>query len=989
MKNFLVHCTSLALLAFLPLWLNSQPLDSLQFKSVIDSIDALNNAGAYEEALSRSRSLYAQAVAHFGENSEQAAKTCHTIGMGLQRMGEADSAEAMYLKSVSIRIGLFGKDYAELQNNYSALGTICNDRGELQRAIEYFNEALRILKLHFPPGDKNNGRVLNNLAIAYDLYGDYYLALETYTAALNIKLENSFPPLSISNSYSNIGSVWLALRNIEKAIGHFEISQSLLEQNNLLKTQEYATGLMNLGVAWFENKNYPRAKDYFERALELMPRVYPEGHPQVGLLWLNLGNTLQELGDLPRGEQLVEDAMETFRAAFGNDNYYIGACNISLGQLRLKEGSPPASLPYFQKAVDAIKASVGDSHTMATNAMNNLGTSYHRCGRLLEAEEVFKKAVNGYEKKFIDIGQLPTPTLDYLDANVNLANISFEIYKRNGKPTYLQQARTGLGKSLQLFVQMRSGLDNTASKQLLLDLNYNLYAIAIGLERGHDDLIAFQYAEQSKASLLYASMKDRQAKNFSNVPPQLLEKEDYLNTRIAFFRNRINNDIDNLDFANVALWQLKIDSLTMELANLITELEKTNKEYFRIKYDLSTASIKYIQDSLLRPNQTLLEYFTGDSSIFIFTIKKEYYQITEVKNDFPLQAWIKQLQNGLFGYYGKDKSEWTDELYKSTLKDYLEAAPKLYDKLIAPVKDLLTDEVILLPDGVLGYIPFEALLKSKPEKVSDFSSYPFMLNDHRFSYCYSATLLREMKEKQHKQEPSKPLVAFAPFYEGSYAKLEGDFGAGLDTLAATFDLPGFENIVARKEFKLLPNSGEEVFAASKLWDGDYFINEQATEGRFDSIAGDYRIVHLSTHGIADPRIGDYSYLAFAEQKDSIENEYLYVRDLYNLQLNADLVVLSACETAAGELQRGEGIISLARAFAYAGAKSILTTLWVVDDAASKELTKEFYLQLKKGKTKDEALHLAKKRHLKVNGNNRKHPFFWAAMIPVGDMSALK
>ncbi|MEZ4935714.1 MAG: CHAT domain-containing protein [Saprospiraceae bacterium] len=184
----------------------------------------------------------------------------------------------------------------------------------------------------------------------------------------------------------------------------------------------------------------------------------------------------------------------------------------------------------------------------------------------------------------------------------------------------------------------------------------------------------------------------------------------------------------------------------------------------------------------------------------------------------------------------------------------------------------------------------------------------------------------------------------------------------------------------------MPASGEEVKAASLFWNGDYYLNADATEDRFNEVAGNYRIVHLSTHGVADSRSGDYSYLAFAEQKDSLENEFLYVRDLYNIQLNADLVTLSACETAAGELQRGEGIISLARAFAYAGAKSILTTLWVADDSATRDLMKVFYQQLKNGEAKDRALQKAKQELL---GNGRfAHPFFWAGFVPVGDMQAL-
>ena len=174
-----------------------------------------------------------------------------------------------------------------------------------------------------------------------------------------------------------------------------------------------------------------------------------------------------------------------------------------------------------------------------------------------------------------------------------------------------------------------------------------------------------------------------------------------------------------------------------------------------------------------------------------------------------------------------------------------------------------------------------------------------------------------------------------------------------------------------------------------MWKGDYFVNSDATEQKFYDVAGDYRMVHLSTHGVADARQGDYSYLAFAEQKDSIENEFLYVRDIYNTQLNADLVFLSACETAQGELQRGEGIISLARAFAYAGAKSIITTLWQVDDAATKDISIDFYKNLKKGFSKDVAQRNAKLRHIKTAKSAQKYPFFWAAMIGIGDMGAVK
>jgi CHAT domain-containing protein len=192
----------------------------------------------------------------------------------------------------------------------------------------------------------------------------------------------------------------------------------------------------------------------------------------------------------------------------------------------------------------------------------------------------------------------------------------------------------------------------------------------------------------------------------------------------------------------------------------------------------------------------------------------------------------------------------------------------------------------------------------------------------------------------------------------------------------------------RKDLQPLAHSGEEVSGVQKMLGGDVFYGKDATEERFVQLAGGYRILHLATHGKANDEAADYSFLAFSEKKDSLENELLYVRDLYNLSLNADLVTLSACETGAGKLERGEGIISLARAFTYAGAKSIVTTLWSVQDERTKDLMLDFYRNLKKGMNKDEALRETKLAYLFKNNHAAAHPFFWAGVVAMGEMTPL-
>jgi CHAT domain-containing protein len=422
---------------------------------------------------------------------------------------------------------------------------------------------------------------------------------------------------------------------------------------------------------------------------------------------------------------------------------------------------------------------------------------------------------------------------------------------------------------------------------------------------------------------------------------------------------------------------LAISSILFDLHQqydtLKNHFEKNYPDYYRLKYDLKTVGIADIQHTMLTKDQTMLSYFVGDSSIFTFVIKPDTFAVFEMKKDFPLEGWIKRLRNGLYGYH--TASSKTEKLYDMKADSFAQAAFQLHQKLINPLSNLLSKELVIVPDGVLGYIPFDVLLTDKPKEAINFKTHNYFGKNHVISYNYSATLWLDMQQKKHKTEPKGDFIGFAPFYNGDTTLFSQLFSSDL---------------TMRKGLDSLKNSGEEVYKAQKLMGGEAIVNKEATKKAFEDKVGDYRIVHLATHGKANDKIGDYCFLAFTEIKDSIDNELLYVRDIYNLSLNADLVVLSACETGIGELKRGEGIVSLARSFAYAGAKSMVTTLWSVNDKSTMQIMENFYKQLKQGKTKDFALWKAKQQYLEqVKSADMAHPFFWSAFIPIGDMSVLK
>jgi CHAT domain-containing protein len=246
---------------------------------------------------------------------------------------------------------------------------------------------------------------------------------------------------------------------------------------------------------------------------------------------------------------------------------------------------------------------------------------------------------------------------------------------------------------------------------------------------------------------------------------------------------------------------------------------------------------------------------------------------------------------------------------------------------------------------------------------------PYLIHTHQVSYGWSASLL--FRQARRGAPRGKRLLVMAPRFD-----------------SAPPGEPQFAGV--RAEFGPLAHNEAEARAVHDLFGGNLFLGEEATEARFKALAPRYAYIHLSTHAKTYDESPLLSCLAFtAMAGDTTEDHRLQVAELYQLSLNAELVVLSACETGVGQLRRGEGIFGLARAFSYAGAQSLAATLWKVDDAAAAELMRAFYAYLKKGLPKDEALRQAQLDYLEQADPLHAHPFFWAGYTLFGRIDALE
>ncbi|MEM1136420.1 MAG: CHAT domain-containing protein, partial [Bacteroidota bacterium] len=299
---------------------------------------------------------------------------------------------------------------------------------------------------------------------------------------------------------------------------------------------------------------------------------------------------------------------------------------------------------------------------------------------------------------------------------------------------------------------------------------------------------------------------------------------------------------------------------------------------------------------------------------------------------------------------------------------------KLYQELLKPVLEELNEDksintITIIPDGILGYLPFELLLQNKPKKQDNLKSYAYLLKDYTTSYHQSLSLVEYNKRKEKRAALTR-FVGFAPEF-----KKEGN------PLLATRSAKDKE---IAKGLEMLPGALQEVQQIAKIMQGEVKIGNDATESSFKALAKNAEILHLATHTIIDDENPLYSKLVFTTENNVEEDGLLYNYELFNMDFNAQLVSLSACNTGIGKYLKGEGIMSLANGFMYAGVPNVMMTAWAVPDISTVNVMQAFYMALKDGQSESEALRDAKLNYLKNADENLSHPYYWGAYMMIGN-----
>jgi CHAT domain-containing protein len=425
---------------------------------------------------------------------------------------------------------------------------------------------------------------------------------------------------------------------------------------------------------------------------------------------------------------------------------------------------------------------------------------------------------------------------------------------------------------------------------------------------------------------------------------------------------------------------------------MLQRFEKEYPEYYHLKYRVDSVSVEEVQQQIVDENTALVEYFTGKDTLFIFAITPNAFEVAAVAKDSSFERHIEQLRQGLVA---QDYAGYTQPAYW------------LYQILLAPVAEQIRGKnLLIIPDGALSAVPFEALLTEQVAEgnLQDYMKLPYLINEHAISYAYSATLLQQ--EQTRKNRATKhDYLAFAPvfanglpagtrgaeFFKENLAPDSSQTAAVSATAAATASAP------ATRIRGYLPSTKKEVTGIMDAFENHYglferwfdnksrvYLEKDAKEENLKLAGlGDYRYLHFATHGLVNEKNPKLSGLLLAqEDSTSKEDGILHLGEIYNLNLKADLVVLSACETGLGQIAKGEGIIGLTRGFLYAGASNLLVSLWQVSDATTADLMVDFYDKMLGGMSKSAALREAKLQMIRRHAEYAR-PYYWAPFILVG------
>jgi CHAT domain-containing protein len=836
----------------------------------------------------------------------------------------------------------------------TALAKICQDLNQTEKSLDYQNQALALFQITGKRGTEVF--TLTEIADADLSLEDKKRAIDYLNQAILLSQGASDKALEVS-LLTGIGYIYVSIDEPQLALNYFQKTLPLWRELKDRNGEAYALNF--IGTIYFLLGDFAFARDYLEQS----PKIF------------------REIGDL-RAEGYANLYLGAVETRFGNSNQAFDHYqrSLSIFQQRGEKRGEASALAYLaeifwsrgekQKALDNYQRSLSIWRVLNFRegeaiSLSNLGFVYDLLGDPEKAADFHRQALPIFRLLGNQTGEAAT-----------LYGMARTLYAK-GK---LDESLTNIESAITLIESIRTKITSTELRTTYLATNQHFYRFYIDLlmeihqrkpTEGYDAR-ALQASERARARSLLDILNEARVDIRRGVEPALLERERNLQKQLNIKdegRKRAKNP------AEIEAIDKEIRQLNADLNYLLTEIKQKNPHYAALTQP-EPIGFKEIQ-KLLDNETLLLEYSLGERNSYLWVVSNNSLKTFILPQREELEKKARQ-------FY-----EWVnkpDEAPNSP--DFAGSLSKL---LLEPAAaELQNKRLLIVADGLLQYIPFAALPNPKSKIQNPKSDEP-LIADHEIVYLPSASALAVLRnESPGRKAASKTLAVLAdPVFEATDTRVNRETGdsAKPNALQKVTRDAGFNDLQPLPRLPATRAEARTILALVAESEKKEALDFEAslTTVKSEELAS-YRIVHFATHGLLNTQNPAFSglVLSLVNEKGKAQDGFLRLHEIYNLKLPADLIVLSACQTALGKEVKGEGLVGLTRGFMYAGAKSVVASLWAVDDKATSELMKLFYQNMLGEKKIRPSAALREAQITMWKSKRFNPPYFWSAFTIQGE-----
>ena len=892
-------------------------------------MEQLYNEGRYQEAIPLVERALAIRKKVLGPEHRDVATSLHSLAWLHYFIGDYSRGELLHRRSLSIWKKVLGPKHPYVAKSLVGLAGVYQAMGDYRRAEPLYLHALEILEEIQGPEQPDVAATLNNLGLLYYSMGDYGHAEPLFRRSVAIVEKVGYEHRDVAAAHNNLGLLYHAMGDYGHAEPLYQRSLAITEQVLGHDHPNVAASLVCLSKLYHAMEDYSRAEPLYERALAIFEKVLGPDHPHVELTKGHIGILYLAQGKLDEAYQILKEGEKW-------------GWSICLGQYHLFKGNLQEAARHFQLASENLRK-IHDANLVS--ATIGLGLALEGLKQYAEATKAFEEAVDLIEEQ--RAGLDPAGKTHFLSGEAGL-------FKRIEAYEGLVRVKAAMQDQAGAFFSS----EHTKARALLDALPRGKTAGVL--------LASLSQQEQELTTKLRGLYKQREATFGKN--PELFKQID----------------------------EQELPQARQELARFVETLRKEQPLYAAVNYPqpLPVSQIK------LNAGESLIAYEVTEEKTMGWIVRNGKI-ITSV--NIPISR--KDLTQKITGYR-KCFENVTD--YKQLSQFEPHKGKALYDLLFKPFAGYLVsgDQVIIVPDEILGILPFETLIVNHPEEITwkagQYGPFPqevtYLGDMFPISYSQSATTLTLSRTLQPAMaSPSdKLLVLTDPVFDLNDARLEkqsillaqksDDYQMHLRRAVAE----GFKGIDAKPEFGRLYATRQLGEKLGGIYGGSIEVLQGLDAGEPElrrRPLDQYTYQVFATHGILDNQIPYIQEPALMLSQVGTnpqvpeEDGFLTMSEVMGLRLQAQLVALTACSTGVGKRLTGEGVMGMGRAFQYAGAQSVLMSLWSVEDESTNLLTERLFIHLKGGKSRMEAIRQA---CADLRQAGYEHPFFWAPFILVGE-----